>query len=803
MMTITFKPQKYFAIFLLATSALSAFSCANKGSTLSKLSGGNSTGIGNLIENFGSYTISTVIVSSSSSGASAGVSYPVQINFTLTAPAGSTTPSVSLLNSCSQDLMTDPCLCKFSWVELNTTTNPPTSINHTVTTPLTAVQAVQANCNTPSIWTTNIPDGTQVGVTLVPASGNPNSFTVNQYKYTKGQNPQTGDFNDSLGNSYIDILRYTCYDQRQRGVGLTSRAYNWTSPYTVNGTALPAFNYYSASKYCLQLNNGSMPVTQGCNSMQPTYSAQSYYYNLYIRDTQVGDINSGNSAFVCPMVNQGLSTTSGGTTAKYWPLDSTFALSLVKTAQFTLGVTTNSVTSNVNDPSSVTTYCDGSTAKPGSPNSLIGGCLGFAAPANSDGTCPVLNDSSGNPLYTYRLRRYYALYPSIWDTNGNWISNQQQLIDAVYVVDRPVTAPSPSASASPSPYTMLGPKPCPFAWFDKTGVTNNGIPAVYATPLPGYLATNNSGGLNSFGWAGQNNTGVNVDGTQFPNMDSALTGAQTCSAALPLPDASMSKITLGTVNPSNPDPRLKQRFVRPISPWSAHYEEDLSFKACAPLSNHFVDPPLHFAQTVENGITNTSWCAEVYPTQNPYTAALDPPVPVPGAVPARSAPTGLVRNFTSHIVKGLAAAAACTPDTSPSSPAKATTISGTQLASHTNDDPAGLPGSHYTAGQANETCDRTVTSATNGIAYPQFPMLAPDTDVEAAMQNDPSFSCLITYDGGSANASSLVGKSSPGGGCCANVNSTTAHMEPSTGCQQPTYNKNSILETFKKAINID
>lgn len=838
--------KTHFTYFLIA---IATASCTNGGSSkfLSNLSGGSgagatSTGVNNLIENFGTYTISTVVVSSSTSGSggAAAVSFPVQINFVLNAANGSSTPTVSLLNSCSQDLTSAPCLCQFTWVQLNTTTNPPTSINHVVNTPLTSVQAAQANCNTPSIWTTSIPDGTQVGITVVPASGNNNSFNVNQYVYTVGQNPQTGDFNDSLGNSYIDILRYTCYDQRQRGVSLTSRAYNWTAPYTVNGSALPAFNYYSASKYCLEKADGSMPVTQGCNNMTPAYSTQSYYYNLYIRDTQVGDINSGNAAFICPMVNQGLNTTTGGTSAsKYWPLDSTFALSLVQTAQFTIGVTTNSVTSNTNDPSAVTTYCNGATATPGSPNSLIGGCLGFAAPANSDGTCPALAGPapSYSPIQTYRLRRYYALYPSIWDTNGNWISNQQQLIDTVYVVDRPVVQPSPS----PSPFTMLGPKPCPFAWFDKATVTNDGIPAslvngVYPNPvlanppLPEYLATNNSGNPSylgsSWGWAGQNNTGVNVDGTQFPNVDSGTTGAQSCSAVLPLPDASMSSVTLGTINASNPDPRLKQRFVRPLSPWSAHYEEDKTFKACAPLSNHFVDPPLHFAQNVNNGVTNTAWCAEVYPTQNPYIMALDPPVPIPNTTPTVSKATGLVRPFTSHNIKGVnPLPASCTDDNTVvnSAVAAGNTLSTNQLADHNRNDPNGLPNPNYpgTAGAlASATCDRTVTAATNGVAYPQFPMLAPAADVEAALQNDPSFSCLVSYDGttmesnsiqreiNAANGtappagSSIAGIQSPAGGCCANVNGTTAHLEPGSSCTQPKYNA-SALQTIKKALNIN
>src|SRR5581483_5663293 len=93
---------------------------------------------------------------------------------------------------------------------------------------------------------------------------------------------------------------------------------------------------------------------------------------------------------------------------------------------------------------------------------------------------------------------------------------QTQATDTILVLDRPVS----SASANPDkPYTMLGPKPCPFALFDKKGVT--GATNSTGGVLAQYAATNNPN------W---NNT--NVDNIQFPNLDSK--SPLSCSAVLPV-----------------------------------------------------------------------------------------------------------------------------------------------------------------------------------------------------------------------------------------------------------------------------
>jgi hypothetical protein len=254
--------------------------------------------------------------------------------------------------------------------------------------------------------------------------------------------------------------------------------------------------------------------------------------------------------------------------------------------------------------------------------------------------------------------------------------------------------------------------------------------------------------------------------------------------------------SLGTVNSSNES--LKRVYIRPTQPWSPHYEEDTDFKACAPASSPFIDPPLHFA--IEPTTQNVNWCAEVYPTQNPYLINLEASEPVN---------SGKVINYTSHVVKA-AQGSACTATTASNTINFPANYPANGAANHNSvatwDKTAkissggnaclgsGTSGSECTY-KNSQTCDRTVLDT--GTAWEKFPLLANAADTESAISQDSTFGCIVTYDGGGGKA----GKKSPGGGCCGTAvkihgaNSVegpkSAHLEPSTEqttqCKTPSY----------------
>lgn len=709
------------AVILCSAILLSA--CQN--SALKRLSASSSNvganGASNVVISMGTFKIARVDVGSTASSGSTGL--PVTLTFDTTAN------TTSMGTNCTADTGSNPCVCKFVWNETNSSSGSALTFTHKAYTNVTSVQGAAVQCTTPTLWSTEIADNTSVTISVEPASTNSSSFTVTPFAYTKGQTTATGDFTDSMGRSFVNVLRYSCYEQRQRGLSLVNKIGSQST------TNYGSFNFVIANQFCLMNYKGEIKGGSGseCGLLsQADYSAQSYYYNMYIRDSESGDINPGNAVFVCPKVTEALNEQKdgsgnpiAGTQGKFWPLDSNFALSLGKTSDFSVGVVAHTKTTNVGDPTAQNTACDGTSSSPSSANSIISSCLGFAAKTAVDGTCPKLtankvsgscptgsvSTSSGCVMPTYRLRRYFATYPSIYDTDGNIIPESQR-VDTVYVLDRPVmdsTGSNILLDANGVPYSMLGPKPCPYAFFDAPNVTGTGI---------GYHGTNDSNWDNK-----------NVDNIFFPYQDTGPASTGTCAAMLPQNDPTLTKVSITTLS--------SKLYVRPITSWSPHYEEDTGFQACAPQSNPLRDPPLHFAY---NG-SNMAWCAEVYPSQNDNSTKLPP-----GAT-----------NYTSHKVHDVTPNTACS-----------TSI----ITGH---------------GANNATCDRTVVNPSSGITWPKFPLLAPEADVTKALQSDKSFGCMMTYDnnGGKVNTSDFTLGSTPSQGCCSNAAppagaGNSAHLEPTS-----------------------
>lgn len=646
-----------------------------------------------------------------------------------------------------------------------------------VTTAVTVVQPSFISCPAPDVFATEIVNGTQIKVTVLPGPSNVDVglFSVPAVTYTKNTITTTGSFQDSQGHIFDNVLHYGCYNKFMRGMSIQNK----TGSVNNSKTGETASFLYG-TQFCVSSASGSSSQSASCPNTPPNdYSAQSYYYNLYIRNSEHGDINQFNDNFICPMVQESLhSTGSVGTSGQPWPLDSSFAVSLSPTTVFSVGIVSNTALSNGTSTQQNTSCFSSSTTSSTSTSTSTGAafvnsCLGFAARVNSDGTCPSFTNSSGLLQATYRLRRYIAIYPPVFDTGGKPLTGKNQGLDTIYVLDRPIKGPSninPQKS-----YTMLGPKPCPFAYFDRKGVASTPLFSLTTTyPTPAYVSTGD------IRWDGKN-----VDGIELPNSDSI----NSCSASLPHLSQDNSSFSIATVNVNNRT-NYQHLYIRPAAPFIPHYEEDTDFQACSPQAVPLQDPPLHFSRDPVSG--RVAWCAESYPTQNTNIQSLDPAV-FPTATP--TSPTGNISPYTSHTVKNSnSSSCTATFPTIPSlnynydgAPARPDNSPAPLYARHPHTLDWPTPGSST---KADQTCDRTVT--TQGMSWTRFPLLAPETDIENSISTDASYMCLVTYD----NNGPKTKVTTPSDGCC-NPNNvrvitgtsgpSVAHLEPDISCGIPNY----------------
>ena len=761
-----------------------------------------------------SYRISSVAITSETDG------YVAEVMFNASQSTGPISTSCS--NSSGGE-NTKPCACLFKWNEVNEYTSSVTPIPHRVQNPVTTVQSSMVKCKAPHYYATEIPTGTTIKVSLVPYGTNMDQFTTNEFSYLKQASGSGGSFQDLNGNIFDNVLRYTCYGKFKRGMEIQSKSETLTNSANGDVAAMTM-----ASRFCIA-KIGDTTAATGCESLGAAQnSAQANYYNLYIRDSRAGDINETNNDFTCPKVKESLrGSTTVGDQGAYWPLDTTFSLSVSKSTDYPIGVEAFSTINVGNETSSTAESCTGQTVTAGS---LVQKCLGYAAKPATDGTCPTVTDKSGMIHRTFRLRRFVAMYPPVYDSDGKMATSQPQLTDTTYILDRPVSSTSASLT---KPYTMLGPKPCPFAYFDHKGVLKeddndyaNSNDQRQNKRRPGYYATNNTL------WDGKN-----VDGIEFPYYDSNQSGNRSCAAAFPLFNKTTSMWSIGTLHSTNLNTAMQRTFVRPIKPWTPYYVEDTNFKACAPQAYPGnIDPPLHFSKDSEG---NVGWCAAVYPTQNINVGSLDKvstadttlivgkvsPFTSPAVKNSNSAKCGYtsLNAYTSALTApaypGADAAndkscgVPCVSDPLFAPPAAVAGV-GPGIAHHPenfcidrykkNSTTACAYGStlrnvggvDYCYLCSVLTCDRTALNL--NVSWPKFPLLAPAPEIESAISNNiPAYGCLITYD----NKRGKALKKSPKQGCCgpsvkvytgltagvAEYENTAAHLEPGTACLEPEY----------------
>jgi hypothetical protein len=817
--------------------------------------------------NLKTFRISNIQVAPASGGAGGG---GAANSFTTTVffdSSRNSPPDANISQVCSAagSGSTRSCSCKFQWSQINTTSGSSVSIPRSVTTSITSVQPNLILCSAPSVYANDseLPEGSTVRLTIVPGPSNPDSALFSPPAATFVRRlaaSQEGSFQDERGRALMNILRYSCYEEFTRGMSIFSKKETFgQAPWGEQASAV------LSNQVCVARMSGG-GGGNSCASLAVTdYSAQTYYYNFYIRDSARGEIvpeaHSGARGIVCPRVQEPIFSPPGSSPSTgFYPLDQQFALALSPSTTFTVGVESftkiappgASVSGDLSCAAALaqardTGGANGGGAAGGNQTSADGigrvsGCLGFAMKPLSDGTCPSFKDSNGINRQTYRLRRYIGVYPKFYDSNGAPIQGVAPRSDQILVLDRPVSPPDGDAR---SPFTMRGPKPCPFAFFDRRGVTS--APTGNYREIPGkfkgrpdYLATNSSE------W-----NGTNVDGIEVPNFDFEGDSSVNASCALTIPLYKETNLTmnvgLATVHRQNP--ALKALPIRPITAWAPHYEEDLTFEACAPPASPIIDPPLHFARDTSTG--NIGWCAEAYPTQNLNLGDLDRRENSQTSFPGEVAP------YTSHVVKnsispsceatnpistiaqlgpfypgnagsgstitsgdiaphvGSATAACGTTPQSRARPANGgaafhtldylvdeiTRFSSATCITVGNACPA-VAASTSCRFSAMQTCDRTVAPLINGSqGWGRFPLLARANQVEEAIRADSTFGCILTHD---ANGGK-TGKASPGGGCCGpavklktgqtstslELFNRAAHLEPGpsgTLCQQPTYN---------------
>jgi hypothetical protein len=840
--------KKIALVFAVSCMSL-AISCTNINQSASSV---NTSNIAGIVANSTSTVFSHTLQAFSYVASTGSTSSTASLTLTLTVNT-SATGFQPLTGFCGTGT-SNPCACEMVWSQLNTVNNIAYNYDRTKRVAVTNVQAGAVNCLLDETTWNEIPDATVISFRIVPLNNNATGLNTSTLNWKKGTSVSAaGDFLDDTLTPFRNIMRYTCFS-KSTGARAYEIVNNFSTASSSGSTSTTPYNIIMGSQYCIGSALGTSTTSNGattnstCPNPRNGYTAQSYYRNFFVRSDQIGNINSTNDTYDCPKVLEGIQYSAGQTipsaaSGQYWPLDTSFSLATTNSSEWSVGVpaTTNlfkagdanSVQTLCADESVTTTNTDGTTTTTASTNRLVDGkvvitCLGYAKKPNTDGTCGSIKDSNGLVHLLTRLRRFRVMYPPMFDATGA-VFTTNPFADEVYIADRLAVDSTGKATGN----MIYGPKPCNFSWFDHEGATKRdgttqfysgllgdkvGVTQRYATP--GYRATSDYQYIEDRdGAVGDANYhahkwSVDPDGLVLPNVDhdGTVTNAQnyaSCSATLPWVDWTngtptdmrllttninrADKVTLGTRSIY-----LREIANQTVDPWTPNYVEDTSFNACVPLPTTYVDPPLHFYKQDNNTM---GWCAEVYPTQNPYWYDLNKArkpqngsasivanvVNYPSAaIPAGTPNVALVKIYTSHDTSavGNSSVLDATYNTNCTGTLSSPICSMTGFLNGT--DPTYC---NAFLARANKTCDRTVMFSSTQ-QYLDFPLLASDDDINSMISTDLShdrnFSCQY-----SVNADpSKVGAKIPSSGCCGVVggspqvllknlqNGHGAHLEP-------------------------
>lgn len=721
------------------------------------------------------------------------------------------------------------CSCQLNWKQTDL------GIDRQRKLAVTEVQAGLVKCVLPKADWDAIALGTVITLNIVPAAANGSGLNVKALGYKKGTVLTTsGDFLDSTLTPFRNIHRYTCHSKRTSPHEIVNKFLSMTnsSGNTVKTLLSSCFCAGTSNGGAGSASNSSGGIGAACeqaecpSNIREGFSAQNYYRNFYIQSDKVGLINSTNDTYDCPRVLESIrvsatASASGGTAVptteqgRFYPLDTTFALSTAYSSEWSVGIRAASVLLKPNDPNTNPANLETCTgASLGfTENGVFPKCLGYAKRPQANGSCGTIQDSNGKVRPLVRLRRYRAMLPARFSSNGavegsgNSQSPIYPAVDEVYVADRLVINSSGLATGD----LIYGPKPCNYAWFDHEGTvsrtadvdfnsnlnTLRSVTALIANTRarPQYVSTSRfykwgaSASPPAGGW--NSSLSVNPDGLIFPNEDFLGAGVgsldkSSCSANLPrvsytagapsslsvitsYRESSVAPIAFGTYSGAHSiNPR--EIHLRPVDPWTPQYLEDTSFEACVPLSDPYLEPPLHF---YKDNSSNYAWCAEVYPNQNPNWQELNKKrkSKVPGNAysdilanwnnaggSANPSHTAKVSWYNRHQNTLGAGASVCSGGTSRNFICDMTepgTFNSLCLDYLLNQD--SLKGA--------SSCDRTAMFDP-AQAYKDFPLLAKEDDVKEMLENDlaakKNFACTYSV----SSDPNKVNKQYPSTGCC-------------------------------------
>jgi len=733
---------------------------------------------------------------------------PPDLNLALSVVAG----ALPLTQFCAADTV-KPCVCVLTWTELNTVGGGSSSVSRTKKLPVTGVQTGLVNCTMTQAFWNEIANGTGMQMTIAGVSPNSTGINVQAVGYKKGTSiAPAGDFVDNTLTPFRNIYRYTCFSKRPSMSYEVMNSYTQASPAAAAGATPPPVNTMIASVFCAQAG-------ANCQNPRNGYSAQSYYRNLFIRSDKLGEINSTNARYDCPKVFESLSYSATNPASvpaaeqgKYWPLDTTFAVATTSSSDWSVQIPAATTLMKSGDATAVDDAGIAATDRlkefATSNAGIAWKIMGYGKPPNADGTCGSIVDSNGRTRPLTRLRRYRVVYPTAFQNTGQVVQENPEG-DQVYISDRLVVDGSGNLTGN----MIYGPKPCNFSWFDHEGVTNRTTTAAQdfqtnftgttagSSSWPTYRATSEYYYKKPVG-VSTAEVDVNPDGRVLPNIDrdGTVGGLVTpsCSAAISIYDSdatglvSTARLVTSYYNRTDAITLGARKFylgeihLNPMGRWSPDYVEDTSFKACVPVSDPYLEPPLHFYRNTLASGGNVSWCAKVYPTQNPYWLDLNArKKPLTSATASvamnwgnvlTNNNTALVNWFTSH-VKGAAGLDSLNSCTSTAADQICTWSLGSTTATDYPNCLLYLGNALANAGAVNNRCDRSVMFDVNQD-YRGFPLQASDADIQSMLVNDAAkdknYSCNYSVN----KSPSKVNVSQPISNCCG-VRSGTSILDPS------------------------
>ncbi len=690
-----------------------------------------------------------------------------------------------------------PCVCVLRWQELNTVGGNNVPINRVRKVGISVVQNSLVQCPLTQAFWDEIPAGAVLRMNLEAIAPNTSGLTVKDLGYKKGTSvAPTGDFVDDTLTPFRNIMRYTCHTKRRVAVEVLSQV---TQTQVTENNITTTVPVPSATNFCATAND------QNCSSqMRMDFTAQSYYRNLYVRSDRAGQIVSSNARYVCPQVFESITSKATNPVSvpqseqfDYWPMDSMFSVSTVSSNEWSVPITAASTLMKNGEPSDAMNAADRLQEINAGNSGIAWKILGFGKLPNADGTCGTIVDSNGLVRPLTRLRRYRVVYPAAF-TDAGLPLNERLEADQVLVPDRLVVDSAGKLTGN----MIYGPKPCNFAWFDHSGVTNRThTNDEFKTPipkgLPTYQATSSYYYQDSI--LGQPvDFAVNPDGKYLPNVDRKQNGSlqgASCSASIAVYDEvnglpgrarlltsylnRTDKITMGSK-----DLYLKEIHLAPVDRWNPQYVEDTSFRACVPASDPYVEPPLHFYRESQAAGGNVGWCAKVYPTQNPFWQDLNKKKKVNQVSLSAllvnwgstnpNTNTAKVKWYTSHkdsslgldlitsdALSGTNKVNACTS----TAPDKICEFSLGTGSSDYNTCVGYLTNAISSDSAVNNRCDRTMKFDPMNEAR-TLPLLARDEDIQAMLKNDlskqKSFACMYSVH----SNPSKIGKSQPLSNCC-------------------------------------